>query len=334
MVTTGNDVGSWLRPVLTRDEYAARAATGEVFARAGCVVQPARRLGQVVQRRPPGLTGHQWSAASRTELDYVVCDAASYTPSFAVVLVDGSGDTDRVDRRTNAVCEAVGLGLLRIESSTLRRAGYGRRIVEYVLDARAFQEATRADTGSVDRPVGGVAADDASGAGGDPDWSEPAPPGYRDIVGRLPDGRQGCVNDLGTVARAAAVEAYVDRRVIDPIVRDLHVDWRDGPAEGWAWLRAAEDRFLFERVRLGQHGFSCGVEPGRLAGDLAVAAVGERLRTIDQPGPDPLTKADPLTQADLPTRADLSLRLERLRSRHDEMATPYAFAHVSFESAD
>ncbi|MDG4830130.1 DUF2726 domain-containing protein [Solwaraspora sp. WMMD1047] len=319
MVTAGNDMGQWLRPVLTRDEHADRAARGEVFERAGCVVQPGRKLSQVVQRRPPGITAHQWSSAIRAELDFVVCAAAGYAPTFAVVLTDPagrSGDSDRVDRMTNTVCEAVGLDLLRIESSVLRRAGHGRRIVEYVIDARAFRDA--AEPAAAGRPGPGDRVD--------PDWPDDAPPGYRDIVGRLPDGRQGCVNDLGATARAAAVEAYVDRRVADPIIRDLHVDWRDGPSEGWAWLRAGEDRFLYERVRLWQHGFSCGVAPARLAADLAVAAIGERLR-------HEADRADLTDRADLalPGRADLAGELDRLLSRRADLATPYAFEHVSFD---
>jgi hypothetical protein len=367
MVTAGNDMGQWLRPVLTRDEHADRAARGEVFERAGCVVQPGRKLSQVVQRRPPGITGHQWSSAIRAELDFVVCEAAGYAPAFAVVLVDPadrSADSDRVDRMTNTVCEAVGLELLRIESPVLRRAGHGRRIVEYVIDARAFRDATATDPATPGHPgPGGVTGPGGAGPGGagpggagpggagpggagpggadlvgvDPDWPDGPPPGYRDIVGRLPDGRRGCVNDLGATARAAAVEAYVDRRVADPIIRDLHVDWRNGPAEGWAWLRAGEDRFLYERVRLWQHGFSCGVEPGRLAADLAVAAIGERLRHEAH-------RADLADRADLalpgradlalPGRADLARELDRLLSRRAELATPYAFEHVSFDPDD
>lgn len=38
----------------------------------------------------------------------------------------------------DAVCEAAGLELLRIESSALRPGPHGRRILEYLIDARGF----------------------------------------------------------------------------------------------------------------------------------------------------------------------------------------------------
>lgn len=312
MMTAGNDVGQWLRPVLTPDEYTAGAARGELFERAGSVVRPARKLSQLMQRRPPGITGHQWSSAIRTDLDFVVGAADSYAPTFVLLLVDPAArtaDAQRGDRMTNAVCEAVGLNLLRIESATLRRAGHGRRIVEYVIDARAFRDAAP--------PEPAVATTGT----GHPTPTEAAL-GYRDIVGRLPDGRSGFVNDLGAIARAAAVEAYVDRQITDPIIRGLHVEWVDGAAEGWAWLRVDAQRYLFERVRLWPHGFSCGIEPGRLAEDLAVTAIGERLKTRD------------LTGSTLRDRAGLARDLDGLRSCRAEMTGPFAFEHVSFAQSE
>ena len=77
---------------------------------------------------------------------------------------------------------------------------------------------------------------------------------------------------------AAAVEAYVAGRVADPIVRGLHVRWADGPAQGWSWVQVRPDACLVERVSVTEHRFSCGIDPGRLAEDLATVAVGERLR--------------------------------------------------------
>jgi hypothetical protein len=325
MVITSGDVGQRLRPVLTSDEHAAGAARGELTERAGRVVLSGRKLSQVVQRRPPGVTGNQWNSATRTELDFVVCEVGSYTPVFAFVLADPAGRTtgaERGDRMTSAVCEAVGLELLRIESSTLRKAGYGRRIVEYVIDARAFRDALPdgADPLGADPAGAGPSGTDPTDGRG----VESARLGYRDIVGRLPDGRRGAVNDLGAVARVIAVEAYVNGQVIDPIVRGLRVQWRDGAAEGWAWLRAREGRFLFERVRIWQHRFSCGVDPARLAEDLAVGAIGERLRLLE---PEDLRRS---TGPALLDGERLATDLERLRSRRGELAGPFAFDHVSF----
>ncbi len=118
-----------------------------------------------------------------------------------------------------------------------------------------------------------------------------APIGYRDIIGRLPDGRSGFVNDLGAVARVAAVDAYASRQLTDPIIRGLHVCWKNGPAEGWAWLEVRNGLCIFERTRVWQHRFSCGVDPGRLAEDLAVAAIGERLKLLSTAEPELHEKA-------------------------------------------
>ncbi|WP_422769222.1 DUF2726 domain-containing protein [Plantactinospora sp. WMMC1484] len=275
----------------------------EVFERAGRVVRPGQRLGQLVPRRPEGVTGNQWNAAARALLDFVVSGSDGRAASFAVEFVDAStqtAQTQRGDRMKQAVCDAVGLGLLRIESGTLQPVTHGRRILEYVLDARAFRDAT-----------------------GDPaDYAELAPDGplsYRDIVGRLPDGSRGHVNDLGAVARAAAVEAYVDRELVDPILRSLHAVWVGGPAQGWAWLQVRPGEYLFEQVRIWQHRFSCGVEPGRLAEDLATMAVGERLRLRDA------------VELPLAGRARLTDALDALRHRRDELENPYAFDHIAFD---
>jgi hypothetical protein len=312
MAKTGNDGSTSARSIRLPDQHGAtgRGAAdhgavpvGGIIERAGRVARPNQRLGQVVPRRPEGITGNQWNSASRSAFDFLVSDPAGRAPSYAVEFVDPGDQTvqaRRGDRMKHAVCEAVGLELFRIESSTLRPGTHGRRIVEYVIDARAFLEAT-----------------------GDPaEFAELSPGGpmsYRDIVGRLPDGRDGHVNDLGAVARAAAVDAYVNRELVDPILRSLQLDWKDGPAEGWAWLQVRPGAYLFERVRIWQHRFTCGIEPGRLAEDLATLAVGERLRRRDG------------AEAPLADRERLTAELDELRRRRDELANPYAFDHVSFD---
>lgn len=145
---------------------------------------------------------------------------------------------------------------------------------------------------------------------------EPAPVGFRDILGRLPDGRTGPVNDLGALTRAAAVEAYVAGRLADPIVRGLHVHWTEGPAQGWSWVQVRPDACLVERVSVTAQRFSCGVDVARLAEDLATVAVGERLRAVRPDGPDLLA------------RADLSTEIVALSRRRDELVGGFAFDHL------
>jgi hypothetical protein len=300
-VSSGNDGGRWLRPLPLSGSESHRASGG-IFKRGTCLVQPDVKLSQLVHRRPPGVTTHQWNSALRTRFDFVVCDARGYAPLFAVEFDDPAGrraDSERDERMKNAVCDAVGLELLRIESATLRPGSDGRRIVEYVIDARTFMEST-------------LEREEAS------DLLPDGPLNYRDIIGRLPDGRSGFVNDLGALARVAAVDAYAGRQLTDPIIRGLHVCWKDGPAEGWAWVEVRDRRCIFERARLWQHRFSCGVDPGRLAEDLATAAIGQWLKTLGT--------AEPV----LRDRADIKHAFEELRLRREEMENGFAFDHLCF----
>ncbi|MFI6264833.1 DUF2726 domain-containing protein [Micromonospora sp. NPDC051006] len=294
MTSTGSGDGSLLRALPTAGGRAA------VLTRAGHRVHAGHRVSELVQGRPPGITGHQWSAAGREGFDFVVCAADSGLPVVAVEIgpaAPAGSAAQRAERMKNAVTAAAGLPVLRIESPTLRAADHGRRLVEYVLDARGYAEAT-----------GGPAAT------GDPD--EPAPVGFREILGRLPDGRTGHVNDLGALARAAAVEAYVARRLSDPIVRGLHVRWADGPAEGWSWVEARPGVCLVERVSVWEHRFSCGIDPARLAEDLAAVAVGERLRDLAT------------DEATLTPREALDADIRGLSARRDELVDGFAFDHL------
>ncbi|TDB82367.1 hypothetical protein [Micromonospora sp. KC721] len=272
---------------------------GGSFTRAGHVVHGHRRLGELVAHRPEGITGHQWSSATREEFDHVVCAADSGLPRLAVSIAPAAPPGSvrlRAERMREAVCAAVGLPVLRIESLTLRAADHGRPIVTYVLDARDYATAAP--------PVG-------------PDAEALDPPvGFRDIVGRLPGGRQGYVNDLGALARADAVAAYVARRLADPIVRGLHVRWRDGAAEGWSWVEVRPGQSMVERVTVREHRFRCGVDAARFAEDLAALAVGERLRfpEMDEPA--------------LVDRTELRRQIRALRDRRDELADDFAFGHL------
>jgi len=314
MVRTVTDQRRLLRVVVPPEQRAEQWARGELFERSGFLVQTDRRLSQLAHARPPGVTTHQWNRAIRTRFHFVVFDREDGLPRLGVRFDDPheqGGDAERTIRLTHTVCETIGLPIVRIESPALRPHTQGRKIVEYLLDARAFHDATWPKDGPGDAGAGWT------GVGEEAVEVDPLP-GFRDIVGRLPDGRSGFVNDLGAVARSAAVDAYVARQLCDPILRGLHVEWASGVAEGWAWLDVREGWCLFERVRLWLRDFPCGLEPGRLAEDLAAMAIGERLKT--------LVTTEPV----LHDKARLAADLERIRARRDEMSTPFAFDHVSF----
>jgi hypothetical protein len=289
---TSSGERGWLRAL------PADGGRAPLLTRAGHRVYPAHRLSDLVQGRPPGVTGSQWTSASRAGFDFVVCVAETGRPAFAVqiapVAPPGSAQ-QRAERLKEAVTAAAGLPVLRIGSPTLNAAEHGRRLVEYVLDARRYAAGAAGSTGNDD---------------------EPPPVGFRDILGRLPDGRTGPVNDLGALARAAVVEAYIGRRLADPIVRGLHVRWADGPAEGWSWVQVRPDACLVERVSVGEHRFSCGLDPARLAEDLATVALGERLRALE------------FAEVGLLPRADLTAEIVALRERRHDLVDGFAYDHL------
>lgn len=299
MSDTSGGARRWLRPLTAQ----GTAAGADRFERGGYLVRPNLRLSQLIQRRPPGITTRQWNTALRTRFDFVAADARTAVPVFAVTLVDPAGGTAeqaRAVRMTETVATALGLQLLRIESPVLTAANYARRITEYVIDARAFRSVALV-------PSVNPVAEMVEG-----------PLSYREIIGRLPDGRSGFVNDLSTVARSVAVDAYASRQLSDPIIRGLHVCWQDGWAEGWAWVEVHNGHCLFEQVRLWEHQQTCAVDPGQLAEDLAAVAIGERLKSMET------------AQLPLHGRDQLSRALVALRSRRDEMVNGFRYDHVSF----
>jgi hypothetical protein len=235
-------------------------------------------------------------------LAFVVADAVHDSPVLAVELHDPTllgTDARRDDQMTDAVVHAAGLPLLRVESSACGLGSYARRLVEYVIDAHAFATAT-ANTDE----ILGVLSDE--------------PLSYRDIIGRLPDGRTGYVNDLGALARAATVDAYVSGKLPDPIIRGLRVSWRDGTAEGWAWVDVRDDLCILERTKIWMHQFPCGLDTSRLAEDLATAAIGERLKDLDNNEPP------------LRNKRQLTREFEDLQHRRGDMAAYFTFDHASF----
>jgi hypothetical protein len=217
--------------------------------------------------------------------------SSSVTPrptyrTSAVELDDASHrhpDARRRDQMKDALCEVAGFDLLRIDSSALDRGPRGRRLVEYLIDARdyfrAFGEA---------QEQGAVPFD----AIGD----------YRLILGQ-----GGLVNDLAAPARRRARQLFQAGTVEGHAIDSFHFSWRDGWSESWAWLRIRGDFYLFEKTRLRSYRFQCGIGPSDLAEDLAAAAVGAQLPR--------LTDNMPI----LIRRDDMERQLTRLRNQRKEL---------------
>jgi very-short-patch-repair endonuclease len=275
----------------------------EIFERSGFVVLPNQKLSQIIYRRPPDITNEQWSYATRAQFDFVVCNATTYMPDFAVELDDPTHrkpEAQRRDRMKDALCEAAGLELLRIESSALYPGPHGRRILEYLVDARSFMQAVW------EQQEAGLLPQDE-------------PFDYRNAIGRLPNGRLGFINDLGTLARLAAIDAHDKKLVASPIIQGLSLYWKDGWAEGWGWLHLKDDLYFFERVQVREYRFYCGIGAGDLAQDLAAAAVGEKLRLL---GSD-----EPI----LSRWSEIKRAFERVKERRVELDDHFLIDHTSFQ---
>jgi hypothetical protein len=156
------------------------------------------------------------------------------------------------------VCAAAGLELLRVESPAFKRGPRGRLLVDYLIDARSYMSAFS----------------DAQEAGYVP-YDEPGD--YRSVIDLAEGGGIDYVNDLAMPTRAAAFVAHDAGLVSSPIVNVASVYRVDGWVDGFAWLDAMGERCLYQRTSLRSYRLACGIGPGELAEDIAVAALGDDL---------------------------------------------------------
>jgi len=261
------------------------------------------KLSDVINQRPAGITGPQWAYATRAHFDFVVCDNETLIPEFAIELDDSShrsAEAHRRDRMKDAVCAAAGFELLRIEPPALAPAARGRRIVEYLIDARAMSQAF--DEAQAE---GSVPADE--------------PFDYRNFLDLRPDGRVDFINYLAMPARAKAMAAHRAGRVAGHSIKGACFYWRSGVAEGWAWLRVKDDLFLFERTVMRSYQFRCGLGAGELAEDLSTAAIGDQM--------DAMARGDAVL-----VRADhLQHRFDEIRRRSSELEDTFCLDQLSIE---
>ena len=149
--------------------------------------------------------------------------------------------------------------LLRVEFSGLAHDGsahhvgaldtftQGRRLVDYLIEARAFM----ADFWAA-QEAGDVPPDEPCDFRSTIDWDE--------------QGRLRFVNDLSNRARLAAFEAAKAGHLVTGVINAVHWSWASGNDEAWAWLHVADDRVLFQRTTLRSFDFGCGFGGGELAG--------------------------------------------------------------------
>lgn len=298
---------SWRRPALSDSEWKAKLVLEEVFEHGKYVVLPGFKLSMVIHEPPKGFSRQspEWKYATRAHFDFVVCHTETHLPEFAVELDDSTHWKDPGvqgrDRMKNALCEAAGFELLRIESSALsisNRTG-NRRLIEYLIDAwdlgRAFQE---------HQEKGLIPEDEIYD--------------YRNTIELNPEtGRGEFVHDLAQPATSLAIKLYNERTIKGYFIDRIHFYWRNGWAEGWAWLQYNDELYFFETYRVRSYHFHCGMAPGDLAEDLAAAAIGEKLKQIH---PKML----------LHRRVTLERKFKSLQARCNEFEEPLLFDHMQF----
>lgn len=308
-MTTGDKQSSWRRPALTDSEWNAKLVLDEVFQHGDYAVFPGFKLSTIIYEPPNGFSRQspEWNYATRAHFDFVICHSETHLPEFAIELDDPTHwrnpEVQRRDQMKNALCEAAGFELLRIESSALSispRIG-NRRLIEYLIDAwewgKAFAE---------EQAKGHIPEDEIYD--------------YRNALELDPEtGRIDFMRHLARPAINLAFKLHHERIITGSFIDYFHFYWRNGWAEGWAWLQYKDDLYFFETYRVRTYRFYCGIPSGELAEDLAAAAIGEKLKQIH---PKML----------LYKRATLEHKFKNLQAQRSELEGPLLFDMQFHES--
>lgn len=114
---------SELQPILNRSEQAADAQLRESCERHGARVCPLVRVKDIVGPDEHCVNSELFTFSLRSHFDFVVIDSDSTTPLFAVEF-DGPFHRDPKqrsrDQKKNALCDIVGLPLLRVNDNYLK----------------------------------------------------------------------------------------------------------------------------------------------------------------------------------------------------------------------
>jgi hypothetical protein len=115
----------------------------EVFQHGNYVVFPGFKLSTITYEPPRGFSRQppEWHYATRAHFDFVVCHTETHLLEFAIELDDPTHwrnlEAQRRDRMKNALCEAAGFELRRIESSALSISSRTGNwcLIGYLIDA-------------------------------------------------------------------------------------------------------------------------------------------------------------------------------------------------------
>ena len=289
------------RPLLSANERPAERVLQEVGERHGFRIFPQVKLSQVIHDLPPGLTNREWNYATRATFDFVVCHAETLIPDFAVELDDGThwqASVRQRDRMKDTICERAGFELLRIEAQHLVEGPLGRRLLEYLIDARDYCRNIY----------------DLQQQGSLP-WDEIFD--YRLVADGMSDGHINYVNDLTGPTIRAVRAAYERGLLSECIVHTLSFDWSSGWSEAWAWIKVRDALFLFASTRVRSYSmFFCSISPDDLAADLSTAVIGAQV------------VADKQNEPALVTAEAIGDKWAHLRARRQYLRDPEFLDHL------
>jgi ADP-ribose pyrophosphatase YjhB (NUDIX family) len=245
-------------------EVETDAVLREVADKLGVRVFAKPRLADVLDIDRSGLSPTEFTYALKAHLDFVIAEPEGGKPHFAVEF-DGpyhatSKDAQRRDEMKNAICERLGLPLLRIDADYLRTVK-GFRLVAWLVELwfldDAFYEAQKR---------------------GEIPWDEPF--GACSVVEHDAQGRWRFPYDLAAEARRELWRAHAEGRVRSFTPNHVFRS-RDDFGAAYALIRVGDEKWLISHVRISAFRFP-PVSPGELAADLALVELAEKLEKYER----------------------------------------------------
>jgi hypothetical protein len=274
------------RPLLVnRWEVRTNAALEEAAERCGVRIYAKVRVADVFRIDHSGLTDEEYRYALQAHFDFVIVEGANSVPQFAIEFDERHHLTDpktiRRDRLKAAICESLGLPLVRIGSEYLRRE---RRftLIGYLVEVWQLQRSF----------------DEAQQSGQIPFDEIFAP----ELV--LTDSMFGPINFpywLERPARLRIIEAERAGRSASHSPEEIITPWPwdgDGPdsvefIEAWAVISLRPRGYVIGQAKLRNFKvFIPGLSARALAGNVAVADLGSRLDRVLKGELAPDTKED------------------------------------------
>jgi hypothetical protein len=267
------------RLLLNPGETATDQALSQIAEKHGVRVFPKARVASVLDIDHSGLSNQEYTYALKAEFDFVVTDREDSLPIFAVEF-DGPPHLEdpniiRRDALKDAICARLGLPLLRIDAEYLKR--YRRwTVLEWLIEVSVLEKAFY-----------------AAQERGEVPFDEPFL--YFAIFDPADGGGLGTPYALDSAARNAMFKASVDGLATHHVPEEItsSVDEEEkGYVEGYCVFELKNRQYIIGYARLRNFGVFGGVGAWELAGDLAVADAGERLRTYRQGTYTPATPED------------------------------------------